>query len=44
MKRLVEEILNEMDKHSYVPSEADAQVLIAWYLRKIAEGVASKSF
>ena len=40
MKALVESILEDMDGADYVPSEADAQVLIAFYLKKISESLA----
>lgn len=44
MKKLVEEILTEMDQPRYVPSEADALVLIAHYLKSISESLAPKTF
>lgn len=41
MKSLAEEIMTEMEQISYVPVEAEALVVIAFQLKRIADALTS---
>lgn len=40
MDRLIEELLDDVAKPDYVPTEADGLMLCAWYLKKLSESLA----
>lgn len=40
MKRIIEEILDDIESPTYMPTETDAQFLIAYYLKQISESLA----
>ena len=40
MKRIIEEILDDIESPTYLPTDTDALFLIANYLKQIAESLA----
>ena len=44
MNRLVEELLNDMAGEDYVPDQAEALVVIAFYVKQIADSLAEMRF
>lgn len=41
MKKLAEDIMAEMDDPAYVPVEVEALIVIAYYLKRIGDALAS---